>query len=227
MSANTHTWEKKRNFATLFTMMNWLKNILSFCKTEKKIDSEMKYLIVGLGNIGSEYEDTRHNIGFMVLDRLVKGTDCKFEIQRHAYTTEMRYKGRTLLLIKPTTYMNLSGKALNYWMKTEKIPIENVLVIVDDIALPVGTIRIKKKGSAGGHNGLGNIEETLGHSDYARLRFGIGDNFSRGRQIDYVLGKFSAEELITIDPQIDKACEAIKTFAAMGVDRTMNFFNNK
>ncbi|MBR7167246.1 MAG: aminoacyl-tRNA hydrolase [Bacteroidales bacterium] len=187
----------------------------------------MKYLIVGLGNIGSEYEDTRHNIGFMVLDRLVKGTDCKFEIQRHAYTAEMRHKGRTLLLIKPTTYMNLSGKALNYWMKTEKIPIENVLVIVDDIALPVGTIRIKKKGSAGGHNGLGNIEETLGHSDYARLRFGIGDNFSRGRQIDYVLGKFSTEELITIDPQIDKACEAIKTFATMGIDRTMNFFNNK
>lgn len=208
-------------------MMNWLKNILSFCKTEKKIDSEMKYLIVGLGNIGSEYEDTRHNIGFMVLDRLVKGTDCKFEIQRHAYTAEMRYKGRTLLLIKPTTYMNFSGKALNYWMKIEKIPIENVLVIVDDIALPVGTIRIKKKGSAGGHNGLGNIEETLGHSDYARLRFGIGDNFSRGRQIDYVLGKFSVEELITIDPQIDKACEAIKTFATMGIDRTMNFFNNK
>ncbi|MBR3940497.1 MAG: aminoacyl-tRNA hydrolase [Bacteroidales bacterium] len=187
----------------------------------------MKYLIVGLGNIGSEYEDTRHNIGFMVLDRLVKGTDCKFELSRHAYTTEMRYKGRTLLLIKPTTYMNLSGKALNYWMKTEKIPIENVLVIVDDIALPVGTIRIKKKGSAGGHNGLGNIEETLGHANYARLRFGIGDNFSRGRQIDYVLGKFTSEELITIDPQIDKACEAIKNFAAMGIDKTMNFFNNK
>ena len=187
----------------------------------------MKYLIVGLGNIGSEYEDTRHNIGFMVLDRLVKGTDCKFEINRHAYTAEMRHKGRTLLLIKPTTYMNLSGKALNYWMKTEKIPIENVLVIVDDIALPVGTIRIKKKGSAGGHNGLGNIEETLGHADYARLRFGIGDNFSRGRQIDYVLGKFTSEELATIDPQIDKACEAIKNFAAMGIDKTMNFFNNK
>ena len=124
--------------------MNWLKNILSFCKTEKKIDNEMKYLIVGLGNIGSEYEDTRHNIGFMVLDRLVKGTDCKFEIQRHAYTAEMRHKGRTLLLIKPTTYMNLSGKALNYWMKTEKIPIENVLVIVDDIALPVGTIPARR-----------------------------------------------------------------------------------
>ena len=191
--------------------MKWLKNILSFCKTEKKTDNEMKYLIVGLGNIGSEYEDTRHNIGFMVLDRLVKGTDYKFEIKRHAYTTEMRYKGRTLLLIKPTTYMNL----------------ENVLVIVDDIALPVGTIRIKKKGSAGGHNGLGNIEETLGHADYARLRFGIGDNFSRGRQIDYVLGKFTTEELATIDPQIDKACEAIKNFAAMGIDKTMNFFNNK
>ena len=207
--------------------MNWIKNIISFCKTDKNTDGEMKYLIVGLGNIGAEYEDTRHNIGFMVLDRMLQNTESKFELKRHAYTAEMRCKGRTLLLIKPTTYMNLSGKALNYWMKAEKIPIENVLVIVDDIALPVGTIRLKKKGSAGGHNGLGNIEEVLGHSDYARLRFGIGDNFSRGRQIDYVLGKFSSEEISMIDPQIDKACEAIKTFATMGIDRAMNFFNNK
>ena len=135
MSANTHTWEKKRNFATLFTMMNWLKNILSFCKTEKKIDSEMKYLIVGLGNIGSEYEDTRHNIGFMVLDRLVKGTDCKFEIQRHAYTTEMRYKGRTLLLIKPTTYMNLSGEVVSKYANFYKIDPSDIIIICDDLDL--------------------------------------------------------------------------------------------
>ncbi len=204
-----------------------VRNILFVWKLKDKPDNEMKYLIVGLGNIGSEYADTRHNIGFMVLDALVEGSDCKFEVERHAYKTEMKYKGRTLVLIKPTTYMNLSGKSVNYWMNSEKIPVENVLIIVDDIALPLGTLRLKKKGSAGGHNGLSNIEEILGHSNYARLRFGIGDNFSKGRQIDYVLGKFSSEEQHVIAPQIQKACEMIKAYAVLGIDQAMNQYNNK
>ncbi|MBR5029472.1 MAG: aminoacyl-tRNA hydrolase, partial [Bacteroidales bacterium] len=148
----------------------------------------MKYLIVGLGNIGAEYEGSRHNSGFMVADRLAKDLGCSFELSRHAYRAEAKYKGRTLVIIKPTTYMNLSCKAVKYWMTTEKIQIENVLVIVDDLALPVGTLRLKGKGGAGGHNGLTDIEQCLGTQDYARLRVGIGDNFSRGKQIDYVLG---------------------------------------
>lgn len=189
-------------------------------------DVTMKYLIVGLGNVGSEYEGTRHNCGFMALDALVKGSDIKFQLDRHAYRAEMRLKGRTLVLIKPTTYMNLSGKAVKYWMMMEKVPQENLLVLVDDIALPLGALRMKKQGSAGSHNGLGNIEELIGQN-YCRLRIGVGDNFSRGRQIDYVLGQFSSDELAVLEPKLEQAAEMVRTFATQGPDRAMNMFNGK
>lgn len=207
--------------------MNWLNRL--FCKTNPadNTDYSMKYLIVGLGNIGSEYEGTRHNAGFIMIDRVAKELECDFALSRHAYRAEAKYKGRTLVLIKPTTYMNLSGKAVKYWMTTEKIPRENILVIVDDLALPVGTLRLKAKGSAGGHNGLTDIEQCLGTQEYARLRVGIGDNFSRGRQIDYVLGQFPPDDLATIDQKADTACEIVKSFATIGIERTMNYFNTK
>ena len=186
---------------------------------------EMKYLIVGLGNIGPEYADTRHNIGFMVLDELAKQESAKFYNMKLAYYSEVNYKARTLHLIKPTTYMNLSGKALNHWMKELKIPIENVLVIVDDLALPLGTLRLKPKGSAAGHNGLKHIELTLGHNNYARLRFGIGDNFPKGRQIDYVLSGFDKEEQLELPALIDRSIEMVKSFVAVGTELTMTKFN--
>lgn len=187
----------------------------------------MKYLIVGLGNIGPEYADTRHNIGFMVLDELVKQESVKFYNMRLAYYAEMTHKSRTLYLIKPTTYMNLSGKALSYWMQQLKVPIENVLVIVDDIALPFGTLRLKPKGSAAGHNGLKHIEATLGHSNYARLRFGVGDDFPKGKQVNYVLDGFDKDELPALPELIDRSVEMVKSFATIGTELTMTKFNNK
>jgi len=185
----------------------------------------MKYLIVGLGNIGPEYKDTRHNIGFMILDEMVKQEKTQFHNMRLAYYTEVNYKGRTLCLIKPTTYMNLSGKALNHWMQQLKVPLENVLVLVDDLALPLGTLRLKPKGSAAGHNGLKNIEQVLGHNNYARLRFGIGDNYPKGRQIDYVLGGFDEDEIPELPALIDRSIEMIKSFATAGTELTMTRFN--
>ena len=207
--------------------MNWLKRLFHCGSEAEATDNTMKYLIVGLGNIGSEYEGTRHNAGFIMIDRVAKNLECDFALSRHAYRAEAKYKGRTLVLIKPTTYMNLSGKAVKYWMTTEKIPLENILVIVDDLALPVGTLRLKGKGGAGGHNGLTDIEQCLGTQDYARLRVGIGDNFSKGRQIDYVLGQFPPDDLATIEQKADTACELVKSFATIGIERTMNFFNTK
>ena len=185
----------------------------------------MKYLIVGLGNIGQEYADTRHNIGFMVLDELAKQENAKFYTMRLGYYTEVSHKGRMLCLIKPTTYMNLSGKSLNYWMKELKVPVENVLVIVDDIALPLGTLRLKPKGSAAGHNGLKNIEYVLGHSNYARLRFGVGDNFPKGKQVDYVLSGFDDDELPELPALIERSIEMIKSFTTIGAELTMTRFN--
>jgi PTH1 family peptidyl-tRNA hydrolase len=185
----------------------------------------MKYLIVGLGNIGQEYADTRHNIGFMVLDELAKQENAKFYNMRLGYYAEMSYKGRNLYLVKPTTYMNLSGKALNYWMQELKVPIENVLVIVDDIALPLGTLRLKPKGSAAGHNGLKHIEMTLGHNNYARLRFGVGDNFPKGRQVDYVLSGFDDDELPELPALVDRSIEMIKSFTTVGTELTMTRYN--
>jgi PTH1 family peptidyl-tRNA hydrolase len=185
----------------------------------------MKYLVVGLGNIGPEYADTRHNIGFMILDEYAKQEGAKFHNMRLAYYTEVNHKGRTLHLIKPTTYMNLSGKALNHWMKELKIPVENVLVLVDDIALPLGTLRLKPKGSAAGHNGLKNIEATLGNNEYARLRFGVSDNYPKGRQVDYVLSGFDADEQPELAALIDRSIEMVKSFAAIGTELTMTKFN--
>jgi PTH1 family peptidyl-tRNA hydrolase len=185
----------------------------------------MKYLIVGLGNIGPEYADTRHNIGFMVLNELAKQEDAKFHHMRLAYYTEVSFKARTLCLIKPTTYMNLSGKAVSHWMRELKVPIENVLIVVDDIALPFGTLRLKPKGSAAGHNGLKDIEARLGHNDYARLRFGVGDNFPKGRQVDYVLSGFDEDELPALPELIDRAIEMVKSFATIGTELTMTRYN--
>lgn len=185
----------------------------------------MKYLIVGLGNIGVEYEHTRHNIGFDIVDQMAAEFEAKFEFGRLAYHTELSFKGRKLHLIKPTTYMNLSGKAVNYWMKELKIAPENVLVLVDDLALPFGKIRLKLKGSSAGHNGLKSIEEVCGGQNYARLRFGIGDNFSKGRQIDYVLGLFDKEEQKELPLMIDKSMDCIKSFVTIGPAQTMTFFN--
>lgn len=186
----------------------------------------MKYLIAGLGNIGTEYELTRHNAGFLVLDRLADIKSVNFELKRHAEKAELKFKGRQIHLIKPTTYMNLSGKAIAYWLQDLGIPKENLLVVVDDIALPFGTLRMRKKGSAAGHNGLTHIEETLGGQEYARLRFGIGNNFGQGQQISYVLGNFSKEEFGALTPLLDKAGEMILSFCTIGIDKTMSLYNS-
>ncbi|HXI01118.1 MAG TPA: aminoacyl-tRNA hydrolase [Sphingobacteriaceae bacterium] len=185
----------------------------------------MKYLIVGLGNIGPEYADTRHNIGFMIADELAKQEHASFFNMRLAYYTEFSHKGRNIHLIKPTTYMNLSGKALNYWMHDLKIPVENILVLVDELALPLGTLRLKPKGSAGGHNGLKSIELVLGHSDYARLRFGVGDNYPKGSQSDYVLSGFDDDEQPELPGLIDRSIEMVKSFVTVGAELTMTRFN--
>lgn len=185
----------------------------------------MKYLIVGLGNIGPEYADTRHNIGFMVADELAKQAKVSFMNLRLAYYTEISYKGRKIYVIKPTTYMNLSGKAVNYWMQELKIPIENVMVIVDDLALPFGKIRLKPKGSSAGHNGLKSIEGVVGGVNYPRLRFGISDDYPKGRQIDYVLGGFDEEEQPALPALIDRCIEMIYSFVTAGAELTMTRFN--
>lgn len=187
----------------------------------------MKYLIVGLGNIGAEYADTRHNIGFKVLDALAEASDTVFTAQRYGATAEMKHRGRTLVLLKPSTYMNLSGKAVKYWLESEKIPRENLLVVVDDIALPFGTLRIRPKGSDGGHNGLKNIDALLGGNDYARMRFGIGGDFPRGHQVDYVLGEWSDEERQAMPERLKLFTEAILSFVTAGCQNTQNAFNNK
>ena len=186
-----------------------------------------KFLIVGLGNIGDEYENTRHNIGFKVVDAIAKENGLKFTTERLAAITEYKFKGRTLILVKPSTYMNLSGKAVNYWLQAEKISKENLLVITDDIAFQFGTLRMKTKGSDGGHNGLKSIQETLGTSEYARLRFGVGNEFSKGKQVDYVLGKWSEEEEKLLEPRIKLASEMVKSFTTIGIQLTMTNYNKK
>jgi PTH1 family peptidyl-tRNA hydrolase len=185
----------------------------------------MKYLVVGLGNIGAEYELTRHNIGFLVLDKLAEDYKTTFQIDQLAYKSEFRFKGRGVHLIKPTTYMNLSGKAVNYWQQQLKISRSNTLIVTDDVALPFGSLRLRAKGSNAGHNGLKHIESTLGTTVYPRLRFGIGDNYHKGRQVDYVLSRFSNAEFEELPPFIDKACQVILSFCSIGIDRTMNQFN--
>ena len=188
---------------------------------------ELKYLLVGLGNIGAEYADTRHNIGFMVLDAFAEASNAVFTSKRYGSVAEVSFKGRKFILLKPSTYMNLSGNAVRYWLKEEKIPEENMLVVVDDVALDLGAIRIRAKGSDGGHNGLKHITAVLGHSNYARLRFGIGHDFPQGFQVDYVLGHWTANEKKVLPERIDVAIEAIKSFATIGVERTMNQYNSK
>lgn len=205
--------------------MQLLKRLFKGCKPDRHTYDDMKYLIVGLGNIGTEYQGTRHNAGFMVVDSLADRHQARWTLQRRAYRTEIKHQGRTLVLIKPTTFMNLSGEAVRYWMQAEKVPIDKLLIVVDDIALPLGTIRLKKQGGTGGHNGLRSIESLLGRSDYCRLRIGVGNDFGRGHQIEYVLGAFSPAEQALLAPQIDNACEAITCFATQGPDRAMNLFN--
>ncbi len=187
----------------------------------------MTYLVVGLGNIGSEYADTRHNMGFMVLDAWAQASNTVFETCRYGSKAEVSFKGRKFILIKPSTYMNLSGKAVRYWMNELKLPVENLLVISDDLNLPFGTLRLRKGGSAGGHNGLTNITEMIGTQDYARIRVGIGNDFSRGGQIDFVLGGLSAEEKAQMPQISDRVIEGIKAFSTIGPDRAMNVVNAK
>lgn len=184
-------------------------------------------MIVGLGNIGDEYQYTRHNIGFQVLDALASASNLVFAPSRYASVAEYRFKGRNLILIKPSTFMNLSGKAVHYWLRQENIPLENMLVVVDDLALPFGAIRARAKGSDAGHNGLKNINEILGHNNYSRLRFGIGNEFGQGQQVNYVLGKWNPEESAALPKRIEVAIDAVRTFSIMGVDKTANMFNNK
>lgn len=186
-----------------------------------------KYLIVGLGNIGEEYANTRHNIGFKVLDHLVKSENLSFETQKLADVAVYKFKGRQFVLVKPNTYMNLSGKAVKYWLSKENVPIENLLIITDDLNLPFGTIRLKTKGSDGGHNGLKDIQNTLQSTNYNRFRFGISDAFSKGRQIDYVLGQWTEEETSKLPERLDKAVEVIKSFGTAGITITMNSFNGQ
>ena len=186
----------------------------------------MKYLIVGLGNPGKEYEDTRHNIGFNVLDAIAQKRETSFEVSRLGDVASVRFKGRTLVLLKPSTFMNLSGKAVRYWMETEKIPLERVLIVTDDLAMPFGSLRLRGKGGAGGHNGLENIETTLQTPSYSRLRFGIGSDFPQGQQVDYVLGKWGRIESEALIERLTRCDELVCSFTTAGLERTMNTFNN-
>lgn len=187
----------------------------------------MKYLIVGLGNIGSEYADTRHNVGFMILDAFAEASNISFSTERYGDVAHARLKNKQLVLLKPSTYMNLSGNAVRYWQQKENIPLENILVIVDDIALPFGAIRMKQRGSDAGHNGLKNIAQMLGTDAYPRLRFGIGNDYARGCQIDYVLGAFTPEEKKLLPERINVAIDAMKEFVLAGIQNAMCKFNNK
>lgn len=195
-------------------------------ETEKN-HQQMNFLIVGLGNIGSEYAQTRHNIGFRVLDALAKASNLVFEDKRYGAITTLKVKNQTLTLLKPSTYMNLSGNAVRYWMNEKKIPLENILVVVDDLSLPFGQLRMRPGGSEAGHNGLKHISSVLGTQQYARLRFGIGNDFPRGGQVDFVLGEFTDEDLKTMDERLELAGEMVKSFALSGIQFTMNHFNKK
>lgn len=212
--------------------MNILQKFLSFLSvtqhdTEEKENTTMKYLIVGLGNIGYEYDGTRHNIGFRVVDALAQAQGATFQDKRYGFVCKTRVKNAELLLLKPSTYMNLSGNAVRYWIQQEKIAIENVLIIVDDLSLPVGAIRMKQNGSDAGHNGLKHIAQMLCTQNYNRLKFGIGNDFPRGGQVDFVLGKFSPEDNKIIDEKVTVACDAIKAFALSGMQFAMCHYNNK
>ena len=208
-------------------IFNFLKNIL---KKEEPLTEEermKKFLIVGLGNIGEKYENTRHNIGFKLVDALAKKQGVSFSTQKLGDVAEFKFKGRTFILLKPSTYMNLSGKSVKYWMQQEKIAQENILVLLDDLNIDYGTFRLKAKGSAGGHNGLKDINEKLGNQNYARFRFGISAVFSKGRQVNYVLGEWTAEEERYMPELLDKGADLITSFGTAGLGNTMNTFNGK
>jgi PTH1 family peptidyl-tRNA hydrolase len=208
--------------------MNFLDKLLKIFSKQQNTDAnDMNHLIVGLGNIGSEYAGTRHNIGFTVLDAMAETAGVTFQDKRYGFVTEMKVKNQNLILLKPSTYMNLSGNAVRYWMKEKKIDLERVLVVVDDLALPFGALRMKPGGSEAGHNGLRHITQALGTQQYARLRFGIGNDFPRGGQVDFVLGKFSAEDMSAMPERLEVAAEMIKSFALSGIQFTMNHFNKK
>jgi PTH1 family peptidyl-tRNA hydrolase len=187
----------------------------------------LKYLVTGLGNVGDEYHETRHNVGFMILDALAKESNIAFSDKRYGFVADYRYKGRTYILLKPGTYVNLSGKAVNYWLRKESIPFENLLIVADDLALPFGTIRLRARGSDGGHNGLKSIIEILGHQDFARLRFGVGGDFPYGNQVNYVLGQWTPDERMILPDRIAICHEIIRSFGTAGIERTMNTFNNR
>ena len=187
----------------------------------------MNYLVVGLGNIGEEYASTRHNMGFMVLDAWAQASNLVFESKRYGSVAEYSFKGRKFTLLKPSTYMNLSGNAVRYWMQKLNVPVENLIVICDDLNLPFGTVRMRKKGSDGGHNGLKNIQEMIGTQEYARIRIGIGNDFSQGEQVDFVLGRISEEQQKTVSELSGKVIAGIKDFSTVGPDRAMNFLNTK
>lgn len=206
--------------------MNWFKNIFTKNTTEENIPMK-KFLIVGLGNIGSEYANTRHNIGFKILDYVANSEGISFQTQKLGDVAELKIKGRTLILLKPNTYMNLSGKAIKYWLEKEKIEKENLLVITDDLNLAFGTIRIKTKGSDGGHNGLKNIQLLLNSTEYPRFRFGISDAFKKGKQVDYVLGEWNETEKEQLKERLALSAEIIKSFALAGLNTTMNTYNGK
>lgn len=208
--------------------MNLFSKLRRLFASEGTSETDMKkYLIVGLGNIGEKYRNSRHNIGFQILDALAAEKSISFETRKLGDLARFTYKGRTFILLKPSTYMNLSGKAVQYWHKLENIPLENILVLTDDLNLPFGTIRLKAKGSAGGHNGLTNINEVLQTQDYARLRFGIGSEYTRGQQVDHVLGTWNEEEKKLLPERIEKTTRAITSFALAGIQNTMSEFNGK
>ncbi|MGB8193432.1 MAG: aminoacyl-tRNA hydrolase [Chitinophagaceae bacterium] len=184
-----------------------------------------KFLLAGLGNIGADYEGTRHNIGFDIANALVRKHEAAFTTERLAQVARLRWKGKTIICLKPSTYMNLSGKAVKYWMDKEAVPLEGIMVVVDELALPLNKVRVRRSGSAAGHNGLKSVEEVLGTDQYARLRFGIGNDYPKGTQVDYVLGKWTPAEQPLVKLKIDKCAELLETFVATGIERTMNLYN--
>jgi peptidyl-tRNA hydrolase, PTH1 family len=206
-------------------LFRFIKLLFEFNKEPSSIDSMKKFLIVGLGNIGEKYNNTRHNIGFEVLDQIASKEGSTFETEKLGSTAKFRFKGRTFILLKPSTFMNLSGKAVKYWLTKEKIPLENLLIICDDLNLPFGTIRVKIKGSDGGHNGLKDINVVLQTNKYARFRFGVGSEFSKGRQSDFVLGEWSSDEKKILPERLEVASKLIKSFGTAGLNNTMNSFN--
>ncbi len=208
-------------------MLSFFGRILRKKETGKQIDPMKKFLIVGLGNIGPKYENTRHNIGFKILDELAREKEVSFETQKLGDVASFKFKGRIFVLLKPSTYMNLSGKAVNYWMQKEKINLENLLIVTDDLNLSFGTLRLKTKGSDGGHNGLKDIQAQLNTTKYNRFRFGISDEFAKGQQIDYVLGEWEGDELKKMPERLKTSAELILSFGTAGVSNTMNSYNGK